>query len=82
MIGKSASSEVSEPLKSSYLEEKNETLIKEKDRSKCGSCYGAARKESCCQTCDDVRDAYIRKGWAFEPSPRFEQVLFYIYIYK
>lgn len=29
----------------------------------CGSCYGAAPAGSCCNTCDDVREAYRKKGW-------------------
>ncbi|KAI8868046.1 endoplasmic reticulum-golgi intermediate compartment protein 3-like protein [Ramicandelaber brevisporus] len=37
------------------------------DTSKeCGSCYGAVPPASgCCDTCDDVREAYGRSGWAF-----------------
>lgn len=32
----------------------------------CGSCYGAERSaEECCNTCEEVRDAYLRKGWGF-----------------
>ena len=27
----------------------------------CGPCYGA--REGCCNSCDDVRNAYIAKGW-------------------
>lgn len=31
----------------------------------CGSCYGAeANLGDCCNTCDEVREAYRRKGWA------------------
>ena len=35
----------------------------------CGLCYGApaptkATKEGCCQTCEEVRDAYAGIGWA------------------
>jgi len=31
----------------------------------CGSCYGAEAKEGqCCNTCDDVIDAYKRKRWS------------------
>lgn len=34
------------------------------DANYCGSCYGAAEVEgTCCNTCDDVRDAYNKKGW-------------------
>ena len=32
----------------------------------CGSCYGAEDQPGdCCNTCDEVRDAYRRRGWAF-----------------
>ena len=31
----------------------------------CGHCYGAGRPGECCNTCQDVRDAYDRAGWAF-----------------
>lgn len=32
----------------------------------CGSCYGAERTAGeCCNTCEEVRDAYLRKGWGF-----------------
>jgi len=32
----------------------------------CGSCYGSERTpEECCNTCEEVRDAYVRKGWGF-----------------
>ncbi|CAB3410166.1 unnamed protein product [Caenorhabditis bovis] len=30
---------------------------------KCGSCYGAAPDGKCCNTCDDVKNAYAIKGW-------------------
>ncbi|XP_071741615.1 uncharacterized protein [Rutidosis leptorrhynchoides] len=30
----------------------------------CGSCYGAETNEAeCCNTCDEVREAYRRRGW-------------------
>lgn len=40
------------------------------DPDYCGQCYGAiapesSKKAGCCQTCDDVREAYASKGWAF-----------------
>lgn len=34
----------------------------------CGNCYGAAGKGICCNTCDDVRDAYAQSGWRFLPQ--------------
>ena len=43
---------------------------KDKNRDpNCGNCYGAGSSEnSCCQTCDDVRNAYATKGWKFNPQ--------------
>lgn len=37
----------------------------------CGPCYGS--REGCCQTCQDVRDAYLEKGWAFFDGKNIEQ---------
>jgi hypothetical protein len=32
----------------------------------CGSCFGAEREQGmCCNTCEEVRDAYLKKGWGF-----------------
>lgn len=31
----------------------------------CGDCYGAADAGVCCNTCEDVRAAYRKKGWGF-----------------
>jgi hypothetical protein len=37
-----------------------------KEKVDCGSCYGAESDDhSCCNTCDDVQEAYRKKGWAF-----------------
>jgi hypothetical protein len=34
----------------------------------CGSCYGSETAErKCCNTCNDVRDAYRLKTWKFDP---------------
>ncbi|KAK6740623.1 hypothetical protein RB195_008841 [Necator americanus] len=30
---------------------------------KCGSCYGALPDGSCCNTCDEVKEAYQLRGW-------------------
>jgi hypothetical protein len=46
------------------LEDKlNTDEPKEEEEPECGSCYGAGEEGECCQTCDDVRRAYQRKGW-------------------
>ncbi|KZF25942.1 DUF1692-domain-containing protein [Xylona heveae TC161] len=44
----------------------------------CGSCYMApapanAQKPGCCQTCDEVREAYATKSWAFGRGENVEQ---------
>jgi endoplasmic reticulum-Golgi intermediate compartment protein 3 len=41
----------------------------------CGSCYGGLPPEGgCCQTCEDVRQAYIKNGWSFANPDAVEQV--------
>ncbi|XP_047495356.1 endoplasmic reticulum-Golgi intermediate compartment protein 3-like [Penaeus indicus] len=41
---------------------------------KCGSCYGAeSEKNQCCNSCEDVKDAYRTKGWAVPPLKDIEQ---------
>ena len=32
------------------------------------SCYGAKPNHECCDTCNDVRQAYYDKGWFFGTS--------------
>ncbi|RMD40064.1 hypothetical protein DV735_g5052, partial [Chaetothyriales sp. CBS 134920] len=44
----------------------------------CGSCYSApappnAKKAGCCNTCDEVREAYAAKNWAFGRGEGVEQ---------
>lgn len=39
------------------------------DPNRCESCYGAGDTlDSCCNTCESVREAYRKKGWAFKPA--------------
>lgn len=41
----------------------------------CGSCYGAeSTPGACCNTCDEVQDAYRKKGWSFTDPDGIEQV--------
>ena len=35
----------------------------DEEEEACGSCYGAGDEGECCDTCDDVKRAYKRKGW-------------------
>ncbi|KAB0797586.1 hypothetical protein PPYR_06649 [Photinus pyralis] len=38
--------------------------------TECGSCYGAALDpKRCCNTCEDVREAYRERRWAFPDNP-------------
>ena len=44
-------------------------LLPEDGTAECGSCYGASDPDSpCCNTCDDVREAYKAKHWSL-PDP-------------
>ncbi|XP_037255474.1 endoplasmic reticulum-Golgi intermediate compartment protein 3 [Falco rusticolus] len=44
------------------------------DADSCESCYGAESEDiRCCNTCDDVREAYRYRGWAFENLDSIEQ---------
>jgi hypothetical protein len=40
----------------------------------CGSCYGAqTTEEQCCNTCEEVREAYVNRGWSFGNPDGIEQ---------
>lgn len=40
----------------------------------CGDCYGGVVPDSgCCNTCDDVHQAYIKRGWGFTDPDSIEQ---------
>ncbi|XP_007447834.1 PREDICTED: endoplasmic reticulum-Golgi intermediate compartment protein 3 isoform X1 [Lipotes vexillifer] len=44
------------------------------DPSRCESCYGAETEDiRCCNSCEDVREAYRRRGWAFKNPDTIEQ---------
>jgi hypothetical protein len=48
------------------------------DPNYCGPCYGAnapsnAMKPGCCNTCDEVREAYAQASWAFGKGEGVEQ---------
>ena len=48
------------------------------DPDYCGGCYGAnppanAQKSGCCNTCDEVREAYASVSWAFGRGENVEQ---------
>ncbi|KAM9992607.1 hypothetical protein ACTFIY_010034 [Dictyostelium cf. discoideum] len=50
---------------------KKETVKDNNDIVGCGSCYGAedpSKGIGCCNTCEEVRVAYSKKGWGLDPS--------------
>jgi len=41
----------------------------------CGSCYGGQEPANgCCNSCEEVRQAYTEKGWSFTNPDGIEQV--------
>jgi len=45
-----------------------------KEPGNCGSCYGGLEPESgCCNTCEEVRTAYVNRGWSFANPDAIEQ---------
>ncbi len=46
-----------------------------KDSNYCGSCYGGLEPENgCCNTCEEVHQAYTNRGWSFADPDAIEQV--------
>jgi hypothetical protein len=74
-------------LQEEHLKAELEKLIKEKaddgdddddasseeEEDGCGSCYGAGEEGECCNTCDDVKRAYNRKGWHLQDASSVAQ---------
>lgn len=60
---------------SAELKNDIEKMESSKDPSYCGSCYGGLEPESgCCNTCEEVRTAYVNRGWSFSNPDAIEQV--------
>ncbi|GFY73222.1 endoplasmic reticulum-Golgi intermediate compartment protein 3 [Trichonephila inaurata madagascariensis] len=52
----------------------NVTIPPTLDPNRCESCYGAEiPPRNCCNTCEEVQDAYRMKGWAVPDVNTFEQ---------
>ncbi|KAM3367807.1 hypothetical protein ACQJBY_016390 [Aegilops geniculata] len=46
----------------------------EHNETYCGSCYGAQESpEQCCNSCEDVREAYRKKGWGVSNPDSIDQ---------
>ncbi|KAN0060602.1 ER-derived vesicles protein erv46 [Thecaphora frezii] len=49
-------------------------IAKTRGKDYCGSCYGGiSPANGCCNTCDEVREAYVRKGWSFSDPDHVDQ---------
>ncbi|KAF9649389.1 ER-derived vesicles protein ERV46 [Thelephora ganbajun] len=50
-------------------------LNEQRSSDYCGSCYGglATNANGCCNTCDEVRQAYINRGWSFNAPESIAQ---------
>ncbi|CAL1712701.1 unnamed protein product [Somion occarium] len=49
-------------------------LNEQRQNGYCGSCYGGVEPEGgCCNTCEDVRQAYVNRGWSFSQPDAVEQ---------
>lgn len=61
---------IEEPKKEEIILKGNEVaIVKNKTEPECGSCYGAGlRVDQCCNTCEEVKEAYRQRKWAF-PDP-------------
>ncbi|KAI8983926.1 endoplasmic reticulum vesicle transporter-domain-containing protein [Mycotypha africana] len=48
-----------------------------KPSTECGSCYGATplREDGCCNTCQEVREAYIKQGWGLVKAEKIDQCI-------
>lgn len=50
-------------------------LAEQRGPDYCGSCFGGIEPASgCCNSCEDVRQAYANKGWSFGNPDDIEQV--------
>ncbi|KIM89157.1 hypothetical protein PILCRDRAFT_213744 [Piloderma croceum F 1598] len=59
---------------SAELRNEIDKLNEQKAKDYCGSCYGGDPPEGgCCNTCDQVRQAYVNKGWSFGNPDGIEQ---------
>ncbi|KAL5524558.1 hypothetical protein ACEPAF_9698 [Sanghuangporus sanghuang] len=59
---------------SAELRNKLDVMNDQTKENYCGSCYGGVTPASgCCNTCEEVRQAYVNKGWSFSNPDSIEQ---------
>src|SRR5262245_43790053 len=64
-----------ESIKAQELKGDLERVAKARVPDYCGSCYGGTPPASgCCNSCEEVRESYIRKGWSFGDPDGIDQV--------
>jgi hypothetical protein len=57
------------------LENELDKQVAQKGADYCGSCFGGLEPPNgCCNTCDEVRQAYSDRGWAFGNPDSIDQV--------
>ncbi|KYQ90746.1 endoplasmic reticulum-golgi intermediate compartment protein 3 [Tieghemostelium lacteum] len=59
-----------QPIKEDEINKKG-AAANPNDKVECGSCYGAedpSKGIDCCNTCDEVKSAYNKKGWGVDPK--------------
>lgn len=57
-----------EQLKQLTAEQAERLKLINEQKVECGNCYGAGSPGQCCNTCEEVRQAYDRIGWRFKPT--------------
>lgn len=61
-----SSGNVVERIGGNQLQGEVQRALANKDPNYCGSCYGGTPGPSgCCNSCEEVRESYVRKGWSF-----------------
>lgn len=62
--------------KAAVLKGDVERQVVQQNAGFCGSCYGGIPPESgCCNSCDEVREAYTRRGWSFTKPSGIDQCI-------
>lgn len=66
---------------SSEMRNKLDVMNDQTKDNYCGSCYGgvAPGDSGCCNSCEEVRQAYVNKGWSFSNPDSIEQVIIALY---
>jgi hypothetical protein len=70
-----------QPIAQKFSAKKNKLSANSTAVADCGACYGGIPGTTgCCNSCEEVRDAYNRKGWAFSDPDSIEQVILFLFL--